>query len=125
VTEPTVDADAADAVDVRTSSVHGRGLFARWALGPGEVATTAEAVLLDEADSDHLADHPLSAYLVDWDDDGTTAVPFGPLSFVNHDGDPNAELIVDQDRGVVQLVTRRQVEVGEELTVDYGPDHPV
>lgn len=120
MTEPT-----ADDVQVRSSRLHGRGLFARRSLGPGEVATAAAAVLLDEADTDHLADHPLSAYLVAWDDDGSTAVPFGPLSFVNHDDDPNAELIVDHDDGLVQLVTNRAVAAGEELTVDYGPDHPV
>jgi hypothetical protein len=111
-------------VAVRASDVHGRGLYATRDHAAGEVAAEAHVLVLDEADVDALAEHPLAAYLVSWDDQ-RAALPFGPLSFVNHDLQPNAELVVDHDLGVVQLVTRRAVADGEELSIDYGPDHPV
>lgn len=110
--------------EVRRSPLHGRGVYATRRLTRGQVATEAPALLLDGDETDDLADHRLAAYLVTWDEH-TTAIPFGSLSFVNHSSAPNAELIVDHDRTVVQLVAVTAVAAGDELTVDYGPDHLV
>jgi uncharacterized protein len=113
-----------EAVIVRASAVHGRGLYVTRPLRAGEVATRAHALVLEAAPTEELAEHPLASYLVDWD--GTcSAVPFGPLSFVNHDDDPNAQLVVDHEAVVVELVTLRAIAADEELTVAYGEDHPL
>ncbi|MTV26105.1 SET domain-containing protein [Nitriliruptoraceae bacterium ZYF776] len=111
-------------VEVRPSPVHGRGLYVTREVPAGEVVSEAPALVLHQEEADELADHRLAAYLVAWDR-SRSAVPFGALSFVNHGLEANAELVVDHDEEVVSLVTTRAVAAGEELTIDYGPEHPV
>lgn len=111
-------------VEVRASARHGRGLFARRHLVADEVAVEVPALVLDPHETDALADHPLASYLVAWED-GSSAVPFGAVSFTNHAARPNAHLVVDHDALTVSLVTLRSVRAGEELTIDYGEDHPI
>ena len=112
------------AVEVRASPRHGRGLFARRSLAPRTTAVEVPALVLAADDADALADHPLASYLVAWDDEAA-AVPFGVLSFTNHATPPNAHLVVDHDAVTVSLVTLQRVHAGEELTIDYGEDHPL
>lgn len=112
------------AVTVSDSPRHDRGLRALRDLDAGQVATEAHAIVLDQPATDALAGHPLDRYLVTWDRD-RAALPLGELSFVNHADDPNAEIVIDHDARTVRLVTLTSVLAGDELTVDYGPDHPV
>ncbi len=117
-------ATGSPSIEVRASPVHGRGVYATRSVPAGEVMVEAHALLLEPDDTDALAGHLLASYLVAWDEH-RTAVPFGPLSFVNHDDAPNAELVVDHDRTMVLLVTTARVAAGSEVTVDYGEDHPI
>lgn len=121
---PDTIATRHDDVEVRPSPVHGRGVYARRALAPGETVATSPALVLDEDETAQLAEHRVSHYLVTWDATGS-ALPLGAVGFVNHDLEPNAELVVDHDHTTVELLVRRPVRAGEELTVDYGPDHVV
>ncbi|MEX1177310.1 MAG: SET domain-containing protein-lysine N-methyltransferase [Nitriliruptor sp.] len=111
-------------VHVRPSPRHGRGLYASRPLAAGEPVARAAALILDGDETAALAGHRISHYLVAWDET-RSAVPFGPISMINHDPEPNAALIIDHDHLTVELHTLRAVDAGEELTVDYGPDHPV
>lgn len=119
---PSTAPEAAATVDA--SAVHGRGVYATRDLAAGEEATVAHALVLEADEIDAVSDHRLASYLVAWDEH-RAAVPFGPLSFTNHDARPNAELVVDHDQVTVALVTRMPVARGDELTIDYGPDHTV
>jgi SET domain-containing protein len=114
----------ADPVEVRTSPLHGRGLYATRALRHDEVVVEAPALILEADEVDALAEHRLASYLVAWDEE-RAGVPFGVVSFTNHAPEPNAHLVVDHDALTVSLVTLRRVAAGEELTIDYGEDHPV
>lgn len=116
--------DVVAPVEVRDSPRHGRGLYATRTLPSGAVACEAPVLLLDDDETDALADHRLASYLVAWDE-GVTGIPFGVLSFTNHDDTPNAQLVVDHEALTVSLVTLRRVRTGEEVTIDYGEDHPV
>lgn len=117
--------DAADpAVAVAPSPVHGRGLFAVRDLEVDEHVAECPVLRLDEVEGDALAGHRLASYLVAWDEHDV-AVPLGVLSFVNHDPAPNAELVVDHDAETVSLRVTAPIAAGDELTVDYGPDHPL
>lgn len=115
---------SSEAVVVRASQAHGRGLYVTRPLRAEQVATRAHALVLEAAATEALAEHPLASYLVDWDG-ACSAVPLGPLSFVNHADEPNARLVVDHEAVVVELVTLRAIATDEELTVDYGSGHPL
>jgi SET domain-containing protein len=106
---------------MRPSSVHGLGAFAT---GPiragtevveyrGEKITKAESLRRCEANNRFI-------FQLDdaWDLDGD--VPWNLARFLNHSCAPNceAELVGDE----IWIVARRDIEVGEELTFNYGYD---
>ncbi|HET6950450.1 MAG TPA: SET domain-containing protein [Acidimicrobiales bacterium] len=110
------------AVRVGPSSIAGQGLFATADLAAGarvlglggRLVTTAElARLVAEADAD-----PAAPYVdtITVDDDANLVLPPGtPAHAMNHSCDPNVWLSHRYD-----LVTRRAVPAGVELTVDYA-----
>lgn len=51
---------------------------------------------------------------------GTRFITAGPLRFVNHDCNHNCELVVED--ATTFLVTRRDIQANEEITVNYGKD---
>lgn len=113
--------------EVRRSDRHGRGLFATHALPPGTLLSTVPAVLVDNDTRLLLEDSTLSGMFVDWDDEGTGALPLGPLALLNHAGEPNCEIAVADDDVLgpnVQLWTLGRVDAGDELTIDYVAGDP-
>ena len=51
----------------------------------------------------------------------TTSLFLGPARFANHDCNPNARLCQQGEEGMT-IIARRDINVGDEITVDYG-DH--
>jgi SET domain-containing protein len=49
-------------------------------------------------------------------------MPIGVVAFVNHSDNPNADMLRDPLKQVVQLVACVEIQEGVEVTVDYG--HP-
>lgn len=115
-------------IEIRPSARHGRGLFAVRRIPGGTLVSTAPALLVDNDTRLALGDSPLAGMFVDWDDDGTGALPLGAVSLVNHAAAPNCEialLVGDEDVGpAVELWTLSAIAVGEELTVDYVAGDP-
>jgi SET domain-containing protein len=94
------------------SEIEGTGLFARRALAEGETVLVLGGTVIDDAELARLRPKSSLAIgeglnLMQDDDD--------PAQYGNHSCDPNVWLADE-----VTLVTRRPVQVGEELTVDYG-----
>lgn len=113
--------------EIRPSGLHGRGLFATRHIAGGELVSTAAAVLVDNDTRLLLEGGTLAGMFVEWDGDGTGALPLGPLAFVNHDDMPNCELAVLDDEVLgpaVQLWSVSPVDPDEELTIDYLAGDP-
>lgn len=105
------------AVEMRGSSIAGRGMFALRAILPGEEVVRWGGTLYTRAQIlAGLAD-PESIALVE--DDLYLADPAGspaPEDYsMNHSCDPNVWMA-----DAITLVARRRVEPGEELTADYA-----
>jgi SET domain-containing protein len=111
------------AVDVRPSAIDGQGAFAaepvptRRKIGEirGESISVAEAriratrterIMIVELSARKAIDFSASA---------------DPMRYTNHSCRPNARLSIRQGR--VEFYALREIAVGEELTVDYGPTH--
>ncbi|HYZ77063.1 MAG TPA: SET domain-containing protein-lysine N-methyltransferase [Gaiellaceae bacterium] len=99
-------------VAVGPSEIEGAGLFARRAFAEGETVVVLGGTIIDDAELARLRPHSSLAVgegvnLMQDDDD--------PAQYGNHSCDPNVWLADE-----VTLVTRRPVQAGEELTVDYG-----
>lgn len=50
------------------------------------------------------------------------ALFLGPARFANHDCDPNGMLVTRGSDGM-QVIARRDIDIGEEITVDYGENY--
>jgi SET domain-containing protein len=124
-TEPVVVRPAYQkfAVAVKASTIDGNGVFAAETIAAaakiGEIrgesisveearirATRHERVMIVEMSRRRAIDFSKST---------------DPMRFTNHSCAPNARLCLDHGR--VEFYALRAIEVGEELTVDYGETH--
>src|SRR6185369_11878001 len=53
-----------------------------------------------------------------WTDGGMTYLVLGPQTLVNHDPNPNCRGYLENDNDVLEAA--RDIEIGEELTLDYS-----
>jgi hypothetical protein len=106
-------------VQVRTSGI-GRGVFA--------LQEFEAEVMISEIKGRVIHDLEYSSDTCMDLGDGMTLEAFAPFRFLNHSCEPNCELVVmdelDEDdkflRRYMALYSLRELEVGEELTIDYA-----
>jgi SET domain-containing protein len=104
-------------VIVDHSSISGRGLFANTPLDAGRIVIRLGGRLVATAELERLIRE--SAAYVDTltvvEDTHLVLPPGTMVHFGNHSCDPNLWHV-----GSYEIATRRRVEVGEELTIDYA-----
>ncbi|MBI3919194.1 MAG: SET domain-containing protein-lysine N-methyltransferase [Betaproteobacteria bacterium] len=108
---------------VRTSSIHGRGVFALQPIARGErlIEYTGERMSHDEADERYGEEHEDSPHtmlfaandevVIDATNRGSSA------RWINHSCAPNCEAV--EEGGRVFIDAQRAIQPGEELTYDY------
>jgi uncharacterized protein len=110
-------------VEIRTSPVHGRGLFARRDIRPGHLIGIYPLLILSTQDTAALKATRLYHYVfyVDETEAGLirAAVAFGEISFCNHSREANAFFEVDAGRMEVTLSAERRIAAGDEILIDY------
>lgn len=91
---------------VASSSIHGRGVFARRSIPAGTYLGTYDG---EKARRD-------GKFVLWVEEDGRTTARQGraPLKFLNHSGEPNCCF------DGFDLFAGRDIDAGEELTFDYG-----
>ncbi len=103
-------------VEVRPSGIHGKGMFATAAVGPGEVVTVWGGTFVSQRDAERAR---LTGKAVQQIDDGVFEVfdreQPGLSYYHNHSCEPNTG-IGDE----VTIVALRSIGPGEELTIDYA-----
>lgn len=121
--------DAATAgIEIRTSSIHGTGMFATEAISEGAdlIEYVGESIGFAEAmrrEFDAAFDHGRYIFKVrdDLFIDGSRG---GNIArFVNHSCEPNC--FIRNERDKVWIVAKRDIALGEELSFDYAYDVPV
>lgn len=109
MSDHAVPSGLTDRIRVAVSPIHGRGVFARRPLQPGELIGIYAGPTAERDD----------VYVL-WveDNDGSWFGVDGmnELRFLNHSSLPNAEFEGDA------LYARRSIAAGEELTIHYGED---
>lgn len=90
----------------------GRGVIATRDVAAGEVIETAPVVPFDGDLPEELSGLPF-----DWGN--YEAIVLGLTQLVNHDDDPNCEVIRDLDGLTVELIAKRDIRAGEELSHSY------
>ena len=109
--------------EVRTSPLHGRGLFASGFIPAGAVIGVYPLLVLSHEDTLTLKSTRLYHYVfyVDERDDGAArcAVAFGEISMCNHSPAANAEFEVDAAAQSVTLTASADLVAGTEILIDY------
>ena len=105
-------------IEVRTSAVEGKGLFAKEVIKKGEVIEIfgGEIFTVEEEAQGKMRIHTG----INVDDGLYLGLPVDSIEesideFTNHSCDPSCWLVDE-----VTLVTRRDINSGEEITMDYG-----
>lgn len=99
-----------DNVVVMPSKIHGMGLFCALDFEEGS-SDFVHGILIPAASA---GDHTF-----DWDDDNSFE-PYPPYRFLNHSDTPNCEVAYDEEWSAMTIEALRDIEAGEELTIDYG-----
>src|SRR6202165_5482433 len=110
---------------VRSSHIHGRGVFALRYIRKGTriLEYTGERIDNDEADRlyDERKRKPPPPFLFTLDKstvlDGAANTGGGDASFINHSCDPNCEAVITGKKIFIHAL--RGIEPGEELAYDY------
>jgi SET domain-containing protein len=111
-------------IEVLTSRVHGKGVFATRHLAAGErvIEYVGEVISMAEAMARHPHDpnNPDHTFYFHLDDGRVIDALHGgnESKWINHSCRPNC--VPDEVRGRIFILTRRPVFKGEELTFDYG-----
>lgn len=111
-------------IEIRPSPIHGKGMFATAPIKAGEIVNIWGGTLLltqEDIEGEKASEWKAKGYV--WATIGEGLYLAGLLSdddrdltnFINHSCDPNVWM---QDE--VTLIARRDIAVGEELTVDYA-----
>lgn len=109
--------------EVRTSPLHGRGLFASGRIAQGAQIGVYPLLILSQADTETLKSTRLCHYVfyVDETADGAErcAVAFGEISMCNHSPDANAGFEVDAGAQTVTLTALNDILSDAEILIDY------
>ena len=109
---------------VRSSGIHGRGVFATRTIRKGAdiVEYRGQRITMKEADRrpDSDPDNPYHTFLFELDDGRVidAAVRGNSARWINHSCAPNCEPYED-DEGRVFIAAKRTIRKGEELAYDY------
>ena len=115
--------DSPPPIEVRTSALHGLGVFARRRISRGTriLEYLGERVSHAEADRRYrhkeAADNHTFLFIVDARTVIDAGVGGNEARFVNHACEPNCESVIESRRVFIDAL--RTIEAGEELTYDY------
>jgi uncharacterized protein len=118
-----VNEAVAPPIQVRDSSVHGRGVFATRRIEKGEriIEYLGERVSHEEADRRYESKEENDSHTFLFIVDSKTVIDAGvdgnDARFFNHSCDPNCESVVEKRRVYIEAI--RAIEPGEEMTYDY------
>lgn len=124
---PRVKGQPADpqkfAVDVKPSHIDGQGVFAAQPIAARRKIGELRGESISVREARRRAKSQARIMIVELSDkraiDASNSTD--PMRFTNHSCEPNAVMRIRQGR--VEFYAIRDIAVGEELTVNYGPTH--
>ena len=108
---------------IAPSPIGGRGVFTTEPISAGALIEICPVIVLPPEDRAHIHATRLHDYYFIWGEhDRKTAVVLGYGSLFNHSFEPSAEYRPDFQGETLDFYALRQIEAGEEITVNYGGD---
>lgn len=108
-----------DLFEVRASTIHGTGVFARADIAEGTKIVEYVGERLEREESlRRREDGNFFIFTVTDDFDIDGAVDWNPARFINHSCAPNCEAQEEDER--IWIIAFRDIKAGEELSFNYG-----
>jgi len=113
-------------IEVRTSSIHGRGAFAAVDIPEGTAFHVAHLMVFGCEEVAAINATSIGAYVFyieDCPNGGAhdhVGLAMSPISFINHGVPSNSAFVVDPAALTVTFTALSDIPAGQELTIDYG-----
>ena len=110
--------DFEEFVVVKESSLHGKGIFADKLIPKGSLVMVIKGEAISEDECVRRENEEDNVYIF-WNGDNyiDTAMT-NKIKYINHDCTPNCE-VEDRDEESLNLVAAKDIQPGEEITIDY------
>lgn len=106
-------------VYVKDSQIHGKGIYTSVPIKDGEKILIIRGEVISGHECERREDEENNVYIF-WN--GDTYIDTNnteKIKYINHDCSYNCE-VQDRDESSLWLVAARDIEIDEELTIDYG-----
>jgi SET domain-containing protein len=108
---------------IMETAQRGRGVFTTEAIPAGTTIEIAPVIVLNQADRAVVDTTLLHDYIFEWGiDEKQAAVALGYVSIYNHSVDANCKYDMDFNHKTIQIQTKRDIAVDEELCINYNGD---
>ncbi len=102
----------------------GRGMFTEVFLPEGKIIETAPVIVMSGEDRKLLDKTLLHDYIFEWNPEGVDmcCMALGNVPIYNHSYESNCEYFMNYEEDTISVITMRDIEPGEELTINYNGD---
>lgn len=101
----------------------GKGIVTDEDIPANTVVEVAPVIVMSAADRKLLDKTPLHDYIFEWGDDSKRcAMALGWVPIYNHASPSNCDYFMDFEEETIFIKTVREIEAGEELTINYNGD---
>jgi SET domain-containing protein len=108
---------------IMETAQRGRGVFTTESIPAGTTIEIAPVIVLNQADRTTVDTTLLHDYIFEWGiKEQEAAVALGYVSIYNHSVDANCKYDMDYDHKTIQIQTKRDIAVDEELCINYNGD---
>ncbi len=100
----------------------GRGVFTKKAIKSGIIVERSPVIVMSENDRMLLDQTLLYNYIFEWqpDEQELCCMALGFVPLYNHSYASNCEYCMDYEKGEIYIEAVREIEPGEELTINYN-----
>ena len=101
----------------------GRGIFTREKIAANTLIEESPVIVMSAEDRNLLDKTLLHDYIFEWGDNkDKCCMALGFIPIYNHSYASNCEYFMDFEKEIIQVKTVREIEKGEELTINYNGD---
>jgi len=99
----------------------GRGVFTGESIPGGTIVEVSPVIIMEAADREHLDKTLLHDYIFEWGEPADKCcMALGWIPIYNHSYASNCDYIMDYEADTILIKTMRDIEEGEELTINYN-----
>lgn len=110
-------------IEIKNSKEKGLGVFATQSIEKHTLIEISPVIILNPDDTKLIDKTHLYNYYFSWgEDQKSSAIALGYVSIYNHQVDSNCYYETYFEDKTIKIITRKRIEKGEELTINYNHD---